>query len=158
MKSSDMQIDADWLRKRTAIDPDNECCEAGSTDSGSPEPEWEKQELANAARECWTLHRAFVDCPYDDGPLDLRIEDDDESVVHWEIIRDDFGDIERGTADTVEQAKAIIEAALPRVLREIREERAAADSSQCEHVWEHDIRPLSNKSNRCTLCGVEKGQ
>ena len=28
----------------------------------------------------------------------------------------------------------------------------------CEHVWLHTIRPLTNKPNRCTLCGASPTQ
>lgn len=27
---------------------------------------------------------------------------------------------------------------------------------KCEHVWLHDVRPLTSKPNRCTLCGAQR--
>ena len=85
---------------------------------------WEIHHFRDQDDDPWVLHQAFVESPHDDGPLDLRIQVDDYPGVNWEIIRYDFGDIERGTVDTVDEAKAMIAEALPRVLAEIAEERA----------------------------------
>ena len=86
---------------------------------------WEIHHLRDQDDDPWVLHQAFVESPLDDGPLDLRIQVDDDPDVHWEIIRYDVGDIERGTVDTVDAAKAVIAEVLPRVLAEIAEERAS---------------------------------
>jgi len=32
----------------------------------------------------------------------------------------------------------------------------AACGDECDHVWLHDIRQLTMKENRCTLCGEPK--
>ncbi len=69
--------------------------------------------------EQWVLHRTHMPVP-DDDPLDIRVTEDQlDGSVDWEICSWNGGDMARGSAATIEQAKDRALAAVPSVLNEI---------------------------------------
>ncbi|MDA4845991.1 hypothetical protein [Hoeflea poritis] len=94
--------------------------------------EWEELPQKDDRGYNWVLHRAFVACADDDGPLDLRIVDDGESAFSWEIIRFDFGDVRRGEAGSLHAAKMRAEECVPAVLKEIAAERPVQRRAEME--------------------------
>ena len=90
-----------------------------------------------------------------------RLTAENERVVHHNA---DLAALGSGYKARVEKLEVVLrdirdQPGNARDCRRLAAQALAATEQECEHVWSNVVRPLSEKPNRCTLCGAtEQGE